>query len=350
MDIDDNAKPDECQTVTVPGSFATIQAAIDAAPANEMRIVKLAAGTYPGPVAFNGKPIILRGVGAAQTIIEGNAGQQVSVVRFTGGEPGIAAIERLTVRGGTSGTVLPGTSFFLGGGVFGQDSSAKIRQCVIENNSSAFGGGVYLLRCTTVVSNTTIRTNSANSDGGGLQASQGAVNVIDTVIEDNFCNARGGGMHLVQGAPILNRVTVRNNVSNNLIGGVSWYSIGAADSLLRMEACTVTGNSALVTQGGIGVSETTSEPPTLSLVGTNACGNLPRPNVAGRWIDLGGNVVCDCAGDFNADGLVNGLDLGVMLSQWGVCSGANCVCDIDGDGSVNGADLGLLLGDWGGCG
>jgi hypothetical protein len=39
-----------------------------------------------------------------------------------------------------------------------------------------------------------------------------------------------------------------------------------------------------------------------------------------------------------------------MLSQWGVCSGANCVCDIDGDGSVNGADLGLLLGDWGGCG
>ena len=350
VDIDDNAKPDECQTVTVPGSFATIQAAIDAAPANEMRIVKLAAGTYPGPVAFNGKPIILRGVGAAQTIIEGNAGQQVSVVRFTGGEPGIAAIERLTVRGGTSGTVLPGTSFFLGGGVFGQDSSAKIRQCVIENNSSAFGGGVYLLRCTTVVSNTTIRTNSANSDGGGLQASQGAVNVIDTVIEDNFCNARGGGMHLVQGAPILNRVTVRNNVSNNLIGGMSWYSIGAADSLLRMESCTVTGNSALVTQGGIGVSETTSEPPTLSLVGTNACGNLPRPNVAGRWIDLGGNVVCDCAGDFNADGLVNGIDLGVMLSQWGVCSGANCVCDLDGDGSVNGADLGLLLGDWGGCG
>ncbi len=350
FDIDGNAKPDECQTVTVPGSFATIQAAIDAAPANEMRIVKLAAGTYPGPVAFNGKPIVLRGVGAAQTIIEGNAGQQVSVVRFTGGEPGIAAIERLTVRGGTSGTVLPGTSFFLGGGVFGQDSSAKIRQCVIENNSSAFGGGVYLLRCTTVVSNTTIRANNANSDGGGLQASQGAVNVIDTVIEDNFCNARGGGMHLVQGAPILNRVTVRNNVSNNLIGGVSWYSIGATDSLLRMEACTVTGNSALVTQGGIGVSETTSEPPTLSLVGTNACGNLPRPNVAGRWIDLGGNVVCDCAGDFNSDGLVNGIDLGVLLGQWGVCSGANCVCDIDGDGSVNGADLGLLLGDWGGCG
>ena len=350
VDIDGNGKPDECQTVTVPGSFATIQAAIDAAPTDEMRIVKLAAGTYPGPIAFNGKPIVLRGVSAAQTAIEGNGGQQVSVVRFTGGEPGIAALERVTVRGGTSGTVLPGTSFFLGGGVFGDNSQAKIRQCVIENNASAFGGGVYLLNCTTVISNTTIRANNANSDGGGLQLSQGAVNVIDTVIENNFCNARGGGVHLVQGAPILTRVTVRNNVSNNLIGGVSWFAIGAPGAILRMESCTVTGNSALVTQGGIGISETLSLPPTVTLVGTNACANLPRPNVAGRWIDGGGNVVCDCPGDLNADGLVNGVDLGVLLGQWGVCTGSSCVGDLDGDGTVNGADLGILLGDWGGCG
>jgi hypothetical protein len=349
FDIDGNAEPDECQTVTVPGAFATIQAAIDAAPASEMRIVQLSAGTYPGPVAFNGKPIVLRGVGAAQTILEGNAGQLVSVVRFTGGEPGIAAIERLTVRGGTTGTLLPGTSFFLGGGVFGQDSFAKIRQCVIENNASAFGGGVYLLRCTTVVSNTIIRANNANSDGGGLQANGGAVNVIDTVIENNFCNARGGGMHLVQGLPLLFRVTVRNNVSNNLIGGVSWYSIGAADALLRMEACTVTGNSALVTQGGIGVSEAISLPPTLTLAGTNACSNVPRPNVAGRWIDGGGNVVCDCEGDLFPDGLVNGIDLGVLLGQWGNCTGA-CESDLNDDGTVNGLDLGILLGDWGSCG
>ena len=52
---------------------------------------------------------------------------------------------------------------------------------------------------------------------------------------------------------------------------------------------------------------------------TNACANLPRPNVAGRWIDGGGNVVCDCPGDLNADGLVNGVDLGVLLGQWGAC-------------------------------
>ena len=143
---------------------------------------------------------------------------------------------------------------------------------------------------------------------------------------------------------------MRNNVSNNLIGGVSWVAIGAPGAILRMESCTVTGNSALVTQGGIGISETLSLPPTVTLVGTNACANLPRPNVAGRWIDGGGNVVCDCPGDLNADGLVNGVDLGVLLGQWGVCTGSSCVGDLDGDGSVNGADLGILLGDWGSCG
>ena len=351
VDADGNGKPDECQTVTVPGSYATIQAAIDAAPADEMRIVQLAAGTYPGPVAFKGKPVVLRGVSAAQTAIEGNAGLPVSVVRFTGGEPGIAALERVTVRRGTTGTLLPGTSFFFGGGVFGTNSQARIRQCVVENNASAFGGGVYLLNCDTVISNTTIRANNANSDGGGLQLSQGAVDVIDTVIENNFCNARGGGAHLVQGAPILTRVTVRDNVSNNLIGGVSWYSIGAPGAALRMEACVVTGNSALVTQGGIGVSETLSLPPSMTLVGTNACANLPRPNVVGRWIDGGANVICDCMGDLFPDGRVDGADLGILLGQWGACTGSPgaCVADLDGDGNVSGLDLGILIGDWGIC-
>jgi hypothetical protein len=143
---------------------------------------------------------------------------------------------------------------------------------------------------------------------------------------------------------------VRDNVSNNLIGGVSWYSIGAPGAALRMEACVVTGNSALVTQGGIGVSEALSLPPSMTLAGTNACANLPRPNVAGRWVDGGANVVCDCAGDLNADGLVNGIDLGVMLGQWGPCGGSGCICDLDDNGQVDGADLGILLGDWGGCG
>jgi hypothetical protein len=71
--------------------------------------------------------------------------------------------------------------------------------------------------------------------------------------------------------------------------------------------------------------------------------------VTGRWIDGGGNVVCDCEGDLFPDGLVNGIDLGVLLGQWGNCTGA-CESDLNDDGTVNGLDLGILLGDWGSCG
>jgi hypothetical protein len=52
-----------------------------------------------------------------------------------------------------------------------------------------------------------------------------------------------------------------------------------------------------------------------------------------------------CRGDLNADGAVNGDDLGVLLGAWG----AGGVADLDGNGIVNGDDLGILLGAWGPC-
>lgn len=53
----------------------------------------------------------------------------------------------------------------------------------------------------------------------------------------------------------------------------------------------------------------------------------------------------DCAADLNFDGVVNGADLGVMLSSWNGRGPA----DLTGDGLVNGQDLGLLLAAWGAC-
>ncbi len=53
-----------------------------------------------------------------------------------------------------------------------------------------------------------------------------------------------------------------------------------------------------------------------------------------------------CTGDLNADGTVDGVDLGAILGAWG---GADGPGDLDGDGQVNGVDLGILLGAWGPC-
>jgi hypothetical protein len=51
-----------------------------------------------------------------------------------------------------------------------------------------------------------------------------------------------------------------------------------------------------------------------------------------------------CTGDFDDNGVVNGADLGFLLSGWGTANG-----DLNGDGVVNGADLGAILAVWGPC-
>jgi len=52
--------------------------------------------------------------------------------------------------------------------------------------------------------------------------------------------------------------------------------------------------------------------------------------------------------DLTGDGIVDGADLGALLTQWGECPGGSegCPADFDGDGVVDGADLGLLLANW----
>jgi hypothetical protein len=46
----------------------------------------------------------------------------------------------------------------------------------------------------------------------------------------------------------------------------------------------------------------------------------------------------NCPGDFNADGVRDGADLGALLAGWGTGSG-----DVNDDGVTDGADLGALL-------
>ena len=51
-----------------------------------------------------------------------------------------------------------------------------------------------------------------------------------------------------------------------------------------------------------------------------------------------------CPGDYNEDGVVDGVDLAFLLGNWGL-GGA----DIDGDGTTSGSDLAIILGSWGIC-
>jgi len=348
-DTDGNDIPDACQVVSVPGDYGTIQQAIDATPKGDFRIVSVGPGTYAGPIQFNGKAVLVRGAGAGTTILQGTGGARSSVVRFTGGEPATAGIEGMTVRGGLSGTPFPGNpSVLVGGGVFGFNSAASIRDCIVEQNASGFGGGAYLWQCSAQVERTIFRNNSASADGGGLQSFGGSLFMVDSALLNNYANSRGGALHLVLGFPVLTRVAVTNNVSNNVAGGVSWVAQGTDPSRLLLDDCEITGNVANIAEGGIGCVDDGGGA-TLELRGTRVCTNLPRPNVAGLYIADAASEVCDCIADVTLDGLVNGVDLAALLSSWGSDGGPTPRADCNRDGIVNGSDLGIVLGAWGTC-
>jgi hypothetical protein len=56
-----------------------------------------------------------------------------------------------------------------------------------------------------------------------------------------------------------------------------------------------------------------------------------------------------CIGDIYVNHIIDGGDLGILLSEWGVVT-ATTNSDLNRDGFVNGADLGMLLANWGPCG
>ncbi len=65
-------------------------------------------------------------------------------------------------------------------------------------------------------------------------------------------------------------------------------------------------------------------------------------------IEIVSATKCIVPGDLNGDGMVDGADLGLLLSAWGPCPifQITCLGDIDCDGDVDGGDLGLLLAAW----
>ena len=55
-----------------------------------------------------------------------------------------------------------------------------------------------------------------------------------------------------------------------------------------------------------------------------------------------------CIADIFVDGRVDGADLAVLLTRWGLADSSG-VGDLDGDGLVGGSDLAVMLSNWGPC-
>ncbi|MDI6736614.1 MAG: hypothetical protein QME42_10580 [bacterium] len=88
----------EAATLNVPGSYTTIQAAINAATTGDTVLVNN--GTYIENINFNGKAITVQSInGTTSTIIDGNASG--SVVVFGSGEGINSVLTGFTITNGS---------------------------------------------------------------------------------------------------------------------------------------------------------------------------------------------------------------------------------------------------------
>ncbi len=201
----------------VPAQFSTIQSAIDAASHGDLIIV--APGIYYELINFNGKNIVLTSTDPsklnviANTIINGDGSGHV--VEFSGSETSACELTGFTITNGHARGPWP---HYFGGGIYGDNTSATISNCIITNNTANdCGGGLY--SCAGVIRNCTIIGNTSYEDGGGLYNCDGIIS--NCVISYNLAlgdafneTGYGGGLDYCNGL-ITNCIIWANTAGNS---------------------------------------------------------------------------------------------------------------------------------------
>ena len=265
--------PVQAATVlNVPGTYPTIQAAINAAANGDNVLVE--PGTYVENIDFKGKLITVQGTrGPGVTTIDG--GGVAPVVNFSTSETSAAVLQGFTLQhgnapfafgyegagvhiSGASPTVVgnvitaniacgngvgisvafasptirdntisgnskqTGCSGQWGGGIYVRGAaSAQILHNTITNNSTDFGGGIGLFAAgTPTVLNNTVSNNTAAYWGGGIAAvNQSDANIDQNLFVGNSANS-GGGLYIsppsgTRGALLVNNTIVGNTASDS---------------------------------------------------------------------------------------------------------------------------------------
>lgn len=254
-----------------------------------------------------------------------------------------------------------------GGAVWTASDHSLFSSCEFSGNTATVGGAVAVFLAVDVdFSNCTIVANSAG-DGGGLSITFSSVaSISNCIFWANTANAASPYK-----AAIHKDDTSEASVSWTCMQQM-WVPEPGGDPLEpdNFPGCTdadplfVDGNGADNQYGTVDDDFRLSPGSPLIDAGNNSevpartttdVAGLPRfvddpatadtGHGASPLVDMGANEFGELSilADINHDGLVNGVDLALVLGAWGT---ASATADLNDDGVVNGMDLALVLGAW----
>ena len=216
------------------------------------------------------------------------------------------------------GNVADSNFFSLGGGLYNNFlADPVVTNCTFVSNQAGSGGGIGMFRSAPLITNCTIWANTADQVAQDLES--------DAVL--NFCDVQGGWL---------------GSGADNFDVDPQFVSLPHPGSDGRWSTQDDQYGDLHLTRGSqvIDAGDSAALPAGL----TTDLDGLPR--FAGLAVDLGAFEVqpnLSKVADLNGDGLVNGFDLGILLSAWGTDRPA---ADLNGDGIVGPLDLAILLANW----
>jgi hypothetical protein len=297
-----------------------------------------------------------------QLTIEGLSGALAT--RFEGG--GNAVLPLIACNPGPGATVtIRNIHLDHGRGIHASTGGLLVERCLFTRNTQGL-----LIEGTADFTEAALQSCAFVSNGGAMVEQAGGVGVyvhaqgaagasLDSCVFIENMAKEGGGLHTQFSSTSVSRSIFARNSATVYSGGAiaRWWGHAA----IAVTGCHFDGNSAA--WGGtqnwnccIGCSDCVFSS---AFDTTTDCNGNLIPDIAEIRVDPGldqdSNGVLDaceaplCLGDVDASSSVDGVDLAIIIQNWGTPSPKYPAADVTGDGQVDGADLAIVLSNWGPC-
>ena len=198
-----------CQMYQVPGDFSNIQSALNAA--QDTDIIELTDQTYIGSdnrnLDFLGKRVVLRSASDDPMACVIDCLGLNRGFRFHSGETSDTLLQGVTITGGQATQ---------GGGIYCNNASPKIVNCIVRDNTAIDeGGGVYCEGSVPILSNCLFESNAATL-GGGLAGYDSDPVLANCSLGGNTASVHGGGFWLGSSSPVVTNSILWGNSPQEL--------------------------------------------------------------------------------------------------------------------------------------